>query len=453
MNFTEVFRSTNSKHKILIVVFFIMHVMFGFSEELNPSSMEEVSRVSFEYKDIHGYVYFEGFDFEGYRSECDGIEPMLSKTLELLEYYYGNNGIIGKNQPFVFVGHSQGGLRALAMSTYLRQKNPQLYKQLKGVITLSGIDKGLKLLEGNGNVFRTNLYNDVKILTNGFCGILKVCDLNIFANNLFLDLYEITKTDINKKAWILATYILGDWWNVTKGFGYPIMYNAKWDEYAQVRDMVPQSDFIKKYVLEEKSIYKQHKSKTERYLGVDWRKGFFGIKYPVFVWKNKPIIIKTQEVNMKVDKNLEMTFLAGTNSNTLSLAPENIKKTVRTLVNIAEIGFRTGEYLHYAKCCSLVGLLTGSPVAAVDCHKAVSWCGSLNYQIGELIGEQTHDGLVALSSQQLPTKSLVGTGYDTTVLNKTIKKEYPNHNHTSIAEEGTDSKTFTENKVKDLLGK
>lgn len=142
-----------------------MHVVFGFSEEFNSSNMEKVSRVIYEYQDNPGYVYFEGFDFNGYKAESDGIEPMLSKTLELLEYYYGNNGIVGKNQPFVFVGHSQGGLRALAMSTYLKQKNPQLYKQLKGVITLSSIDKGLKLLENNGDTFRTNLYGDVKILT------------------------------------------------------------------------------------------------------------------------------------------------------------------------------------------------------------------------------------------------------------------------------------------------
>ena len=33
------------------------------------------------------------------------------------------------------------------------------------------------------------------------------------------------------------------------------MNNAKWDEYAQIRDMCPQSEFIKKYVLEEKPYY------------------------------------------------------------------------------------------------------------------------------------------------------------------------------------------------------
>lgn len=455
MNFAEVSRINNLKCKILIIIFFIMHVMFGFSEELDSSDMEETSRVRYSCHDIPGYVYFEGFDFEGYTAESDGIEPMLSETLDLLDYYYGNNGVIGKKQPFVFVGHSQGGLRALAMSTYLRQKNPQLYKQLRGVITLSGIDKGLKLLENNGSAFRTKLHNDVQTLTNGICGVFKVFDFNVIANNPFIDLlvYDVIKSSVSESIWIFATFLLGDILDLTKGFGYPIMHNSKWNEHAQVRDMVPQSDFIKKYVLEEKSVYKQHKSKTERYLGVEWRKGLFGISYPVFVWKNKPIIIKTQEVNMKVDKNLPLTFLIGTNSNTLSLAKENVETETEKWVNVAGTVFRAGEYCHYAKCGFLIGLLTGSPVAAIDCHKAANWCGSLKYQMGELIGEQTHDGLVALSSQQLPTQSLEGTGYDTTVLNKTLKKEYTDYNHRTIAKKDEEPRKDAENELKNLLGK
>lgn len=102
---------------------FLLNYCFSYSKN---HDMEEVSRVRYAYKDIPGYVYFEGFDFEGYSSESAGIEPMLEVTLKLLEDKYGNT-----NQPFVFVGHSQGGLRALAMSTYLRQKNPKNIYRIK----------------------------------------------------------------------------------------------------------------------------------------------------------------------------------------------------------------------------------------------------------------------------------------------------------------------------------
>lgn len=89
----------------------------------------------------------------------------------------------------------------------------------------------------------------------------------------------------------------------------------------------------------------------------------------------------------------------------------------------------------------------------MDCNKAANWCGSFDYQIGELIGEQYHDGLVALSSQHLPTQSLEGTGYDTTVLNKTSNKEYTDYNHKTIAKEDKEPRKDAENELKNLLGK
>ena len=114
-------------------------------------SQLDFARITMAYKvnkkSVPGYIFFEGFDFNGYKAESDGIEPMLEKTLELLQKYYGKNGEVAANHPFVFVGHSQGGLRALAMSTYLKKNDKELYKQLRGVVTLSGIDQGLKLLE------------------------------------------------------------------------------------------------------------------------------------------------------------------------------------------------------------------------------------------------------------------------------------------------------------------
>lgn len=439
------------KKKILIICYFVLSISYVFSFSQNHN-MEKISRVRYAYKDILGYVYFEGFNFLGYEAESDGIEIMLEKTLELLQKYYGPQGVIAPNHPFVFVGHSQGGLRVLAMSTYLKQKDPTLYKQLKGIVTLSGIDRGLKLLEENGSNFRAQLYTDTKILTNGVLGIVKLVDFIPMEGFEDLFFYNLIKTGLGDAAWIVLEYILGDKWDVTNDFAYPIMYNTDWDGHAQIRDMVPKSDFIEKYVVEENSIYKQHKSKTSQYLTIAWKKGLLGIKYPVLTWKSKPIVVKTQQVDMKVDKTLPITFLAGTNSNTLSLLSDEAEKKTRTGVEIGEAVFRSAEYLHYAKCALVIGFFTGSPAASADCNKAANWCDSVDYQIGELIGEQTHDGLVALSSQYLPTKTFDGTGYDTQVLTNSKKIEYPNHNHETIANNNSDSKKFVDDYVLQLLG-
>ena len=149
---------------LITITFFTITIYALSDEEFNKAYKNQLdfARITLNQEineqSIPGYVYFKGFDFEGYTAESDGIEPMLKVTLELLKEKYGNT-----NQPFVFVGHSQGGLRALAMSTYLRQKNPQLYKQLRGVITLSGIDKGLKLLENKMRGFyEKNCFNFIR---------------------------------------------------------------------------------------------------------------------------------------------------------------------------------------------------------------------------------------------------------------------------------------------------
>lgn len=398
-----------------------------------------------------GYIFFEGFDFNGYEAESGGIEPMLAKTLELLKAYYGKNGSVAPNHPFVFVGHSQGGLRALAMSTYLKRKDPELYKQLRGVITLSGIDKGLKLLEGNGSSFRSHLYNDVRILTNGIAGIVKVFD---FVPNIpFLDFlqYELIKIGVNEGAWVLARYVLGNWLDISNDFGYPIMHNSDWDGHAQIRDMVPQSQFIKNYVLTEQTRYMNHKSRTTRTLGVQWRKGWLGIRYPVIVWKYRPVVVKTTQSDVKVDRSLPVMFLAGTKSNALSLASADIEEKTRNYIHMGGGVFRTAEFAHYLKCAAGIGLFTGSISASIDCNKAANWCFSFDQQIAELIGEKTHDGLVALSSQHLPEYTLIGTGYDTRIFKDRYFKTYPNYNHATINDGDSDSKNLAEQKLRELL--
>lgn len=433
------------KRKVLFWALVIICKCFCFAVALED--MEPTSRVRYKYSNISGYVYFEGFNFEGYEAESKGIEPMLEKTLELLRFYYGSNGSIGKNKPFVFVGHSQGGLRALAMSTYLKQKDPQLYKQLKGVITLSGIDKGLKLLEGQGSVARSTLHSDVLTLTNGVRGTLKVLDFR--GGEIFTDilLYELINVGVGEGANALANYLLGENFD----FIYPVLNNANINNYAQIRDMTPQSNFIKKYVIEESTVYKQHKTQKNSYLAVEWRRGWLGIPYPVLVTKYTPKVVKTVQVNMKVDKNLPLVFITGTNSNTLSLA-DPYEKTIRDGVNAAGTVFRAAEIVHYARCVLGTGLFTGSIPAAIDCNKAANWCGSIDSQLAEIIGEQKHDGLVAYSSQYLPTKSLVNTGYDTSVLSNVKQKDYSQYNHITISR-NSEAKKLAEQYVKSFLGK
>lgn len=399
-----------------------------------------------------GYVFFEGFDFKNYNKEYPQLEDMLNRTYKIIKEQYGGKTVpsTGKPVPFVFVGHSQGGLRALAMSTYLKQKDSILYKQLKGVYTISGIDKGLKLLENNGAVFRENLYKDAQILTKGVYGTVKVFD---FTPGNFV--YDYVINAIVGDVLSTGVYNLGKWFlcdclTLTSNFAYPIMNNTNWNEYAQIRDMCPQSDFIKKYVLEENDVYCKHKSKTETQTSIVWKKGWLGIKYPTIVKKSVPITFKTKNVIMKIDKDLPLEFYIGTKSDSLSMAPQNVAKNVDKGMDIASDVFRVAEAAHIAKCVFLIGLVTNSPVYAYDCGRAADWCEDYKGEISELIGGKVHDGLVAYDSQHLPTLSKADSKEETKVLSSAVVKEFY-ENHKNIAESDRDSRKKLDKAVAEKL--
>ena len=412
--------------------------------ELNADKVDRGER-------IKGVVYFEGFDFTHYDSESKGIEPMLDETYVLLkEFYAAENQPDKKPVPFVFLGHSQGGLRSVAMSTYLKNKDPVLYKQLKGVVTFSGIDKGLKLLENKGANFRARVYTDVSILSDGIYGTFKVLDFTPtdFISDLILN--GIYKNVFSNALYCVGDFVLCTCLGVTKGFAYPILNNAGWNNYAQIRDMCPQSDFVKKYVLEEKPYYYKVPSGTT--LEIVWKRGWLGIPYPTLERRTVYSTVQTTDANMKVDKNLPLNFIIGGYNDSLSMADENTRNNIDKGMKIAGDVFNGAYIAHIAKCCLLIGLFTNSPVYATDCNRAADWCYNYKREINELIGESANDGLVAVSSQQLPEYSKVGSSAQTKVLNKTNRIIYNDCNHENINKVGSASRNKINDYADELLG-
>jgi pimeloyl-ACP methyl ester carboxylesterase len=197
----------------------------------------------------YGYIFFDGFDFLHYQPETTGCEPMLVAA------YTAAKEIMG-TEPFVLVGHSQGGMRALAFATYVKYRDPDMYRQIKGIITLSGIDRGLRLLNNNGADFRRTMQKDGGTLARGVMA-LRISSIAQW--------WHFSDDDMNKSyseltdwfGYSLAKVILESAAK-TKGFAKPIMENTDWNSYAQIRDMCPQSNFIKKYILTENdSTYKR----------------------------------------------------------------------------------------------------------------------------------------------------------------------------------------------------
>jgi len=120
-------------------------------------------KVDLELGDNLNAYWFSGFG--GFTPDDPSLENIVKEEYLKIEYLQDLNpkppaatetsGEEGEEEeqkpehkPFITIGESQGGLRMLAYAKYLEDHNRDSFDTLKGVITISGIDRGAKLLEG-----------------------------------------------------------------------------------------------------------------------------------------------------------------------------------------------------------------------------------------------------------------------------------------------------------------
>lgn len=378
------------------------------------------------------YVMFNGFDFEGYKPEDGSCVDILKAEYDEIK----NDPIANKD--FVLVGHSQGGLRALAFATYVKNKDTALYNHIKGVITLSGIDQGLTLLEDNGSQFRWRFFDDVGILNRGVLGCVAVIPgVDNFCNSLqyFTSIYDLGTSAI---GYGIATAVL-EIVPETKSFCTPVL-SGNWDKYAQMRDMCPQSDFIKEYVIDKTYTPKRIQTGSHISITVVWRSkkvGWVRIHYPVVITRSIPeytYVMKLTNTDVKIDETKNVAFLVGANNDTMSiLEDESLRKGIDNGMKGCSVAFRAGQVAHIAKCARVLGFFTNSVKYASDCSKAASWTWNYKDELNDLKGSDENDGLVACSDQFLPATSFT-KAY--------IKNEYSSLNHATINENATVENTY-----------
>lgn len=121
----------------------------------------------------NGYRLFEGFDFSNYKPSPIGVDARVKAEVN---HVIAQDKAAGKSGTYGIVGHSQGGLRVLAYATELKKQNKKEYDRLDAVITVSGIDKGLKALSGGFPSVKSRLMSDVNTLLGGFRSMVGVFD-------------------------------------------------------------------------------------------------------------------------------------------------------------------------------------------------------------------------------------------------------------------------------------
>ena len=359
---------------------------------------------------------------------------------------------------YAAVGHSQGGERALAYAKMLKERNPEEYKKLKAVITVSGVDKGLKALDGcsvaNGfTPFKAKLMNDAGILTRGAIGFfgssLLLSAITVTGGTYWISTNTNTIYDaIEKAAPYLDSYI-------TCG-----LQNGPYSQLAEIYDMMPKSNFIEKNVSETKTI--NYKLKTGTTTNLVWKYyKVWGVKIYYLTVETNPVYTTYtayQDVP-KFDSNLPVGYIVGTNSDTLSMLDSSTEKSVRDGCGCVATCLRVAQGINIAKCVASLGLLSYHATYAIYCDKAAGWLDDIDGELNELKGSSENDGLVAKESQFYPKQFYnPATGVTVPVHEKVLGEQKENgyytcfnYNHADICPESDANNHSVKRRVIEML--
>lgn len=358
-------------------------------------------------------IIFEGFPFKSYDpSKNTGIEPIVQAEIDKIA---GMN--IGD---YAIVGHSQGGLRALAYATMLERlakTNPKKYassyNHLKAIVTVSGIDKGLLALENNASTFKSKLNQDIDILWNGVSGLVKssiALEMLYFeAASAYVTYETFLSVVTGKKSPSLITRntieetLLSYVPEPFKTYISSGLRDSTLNSVSEVRDMCPGSNFIKKNVSDTQKVTYRKQVDTKVTTTIKWKK--VGIlKVPCIEIKITPVYATyTKYVDSpKFSNNIPVAYIIGLQNDTLGTMETELpglKKKVQSIASTAAGFMKAGQVLNVLKCCSITGLFNGNVKYASDCSKAATWLNNVQGEINELLGSSQNDGLVAKESQ------------------------------------------------------
>jgi hypothetical protein len=400
---------------------------------LQPRLVENAIGQNFAGKNVY---FMGGFRALSYKKTDSGIEKIINDG-EIPAIKNGvTNRVTQANGPYSIIGYSQGGLRSLGYITQLKKKYPNDVKNIDAVITVAGIDQGLKMLEGGLGAFKKRASEKVNIVGNGLRAAVGIYDI-------FYILGTIIPRDQAANASTAAFTLIT---NILPPVFVPYFVSAWADpnskNYQQLDDMIPEYDYISNNVV--KTIKHSYRVKEGKELSCEWRyRKILGIKV-WYLWIGYVDVYTfhtSNEVIPKFDPDVPVGFIVGLNSNTIGMA-EEVVPGLRTQIKSAEEIFLWVEGIHIAKCVVLFGLFSGSVTYARDADRAKRFMADIDKELNNLKRQTENDGLAALESQYIPkTFTDPNTGKTRTNLKNPVLgggtkgyAEMPNYNHKNIVE-------------------
>lgn len=393
------------------------------------------------------YRVLNGFDFANYVGSEKGLEVIVDNEIKKVITDDKKEGYKGK---YAVIGYSQGGERSLAYATRLKAQNPEEFKRLEAVITVSGVDKGLKALEGGFGPLKARAGEDVNILYNGYEAVKDVSPIFSIAGGcveFLLDVHkEVIIDKIGEFAPGIIDYVKAAWNGGTE------------NQLKELYDMMPNSNFIQKNVsvTEKKTAKRISGYNTEWY----WDTSFF---IPLLKTRQVPVYEYYDYFydSPKFSNDLPVGYIVGLNSNTLSMINSKNSTTnesiARGCLKAAEIGFGAAQIHYIGTCVLLYGLFNGNVTKATYCNSAREWVANIDGELNEIKNSTQNDGLVAKESQFYPkTYFDVNTNQNKEVHSKVLStsdigyEEFPEYNHMTISP--LDNEVI-QTRIKDLLNK
>jgi pimeloyl-ACP methyl ester carboxylesterase len=358
------------------------------------------------------FYFFNGFDFENHKVSKAGMTQIIANEYRAITQggVYTNKDdekpyeVTKSADPYVVVGHSEGGLRALGYATYLERYDPEEFKKLRGVVTISGANKGFKALEGGIPVFREKLYNVADTFGNG----LKAQDPTGLADILPSTEQFVNDVYKNEALRWLISFIPGP----LNNYVLPVLVNKNPDEIAEIRDMVPFSPFANTYVADtDVKVVKVVTGKRLALVTDPWPH--------IKIQETYKYYTKYSNEQIRFSRDLPVLYIVGEKSGTLNMLGDR-ETGVRNTIKFFEITFGVVEGLNVAGVIFPDFALTRT-ANAIDADKARRLMANFDDVLTNIIGSPQNDGLLAEESQYYTQ----GNVYD---------RKYAKENHTGILE-------------------
>ena len=376
---------------------------FGKIYDYDKSPVAGVMGNVFDGKTVY---YLDGFDFGNYNKNDPSLyELTRAEVWAVVKGTEKSSRVTKAADTYSIIGHSQGGLRALGYISQLEADHPlNELDKIDAVITISGINRGLKMLEGGLGAFKERANKKVRIIGNGLiASAVAAIDIHILtfglSTGIILKKYGAEIKNLTQEL----AFLLDKLPEIMNSFWVQAWISTKEEDFPQIRDMIPNSAYIKEKVLQKAYYY--YRVKTGEKITYEWRYTMQGkLKLWNLITRKVPMFsIKTTTDSIrKFGGMVPVGFIAGTNNKTLTMADEK-EKEIRKGIIVAEIIFRIAQGVHTAKNWLLIGLFTGSLVYAKDARIAKEFMENFDSVIQkDIILSTKGDGLVALESQYIP---------------------------------------------------